>query len=77
MTSRKQPKPPATLAEYFAQGIETQEALAERCAIAGRPVSQAHLSRVAAGGPCSLDLAKVLSLLTELPIESFGRKAIA
>jgi len=66
---------PVTLAEYFARGIETQEALARRCEERGRPVSQAHLSRVAGGGGCSIGLAKLLSELTGVPVESFGEAA--
>lgn len=66
------PPKPRTLAEYFEKKIETQAALSTRCARAGHPVSQAHLSRIAAGDNCSLALAKVLSRLTGLPVESFG-----
>lgn len=58
---------PQTLAAYFESGVETQEALAARAG-----VSQAHISRVAAGSSCSLQLAKTLSALTGVPIESFG-----
>lgn len=56
-----------SLAEYLATGQETQESLAERVG-----VSQAHISRVAAGGSCSLTLAKRLSALTGVPVEAFG-----
>jgi hypothetical protein len=77
MTRRAEPRTagPSTLAEYFRQGVETQEALAARCADEGWPVSQAHLSRIAAGDNCSLGLAKVISRLTGLPLESFGEAA--
>lgn len=71
----KQQGPPTSLAEYFARGIETQESLAARCAEEGCPVSQAHLSRIAAGGNCSLPLAKVIARLTGLPLESIGEAA--
>jgi transcriptional regulator with XRE-family HTH domain len=56
-----------TLAAYLDSGRETQEALAERAG-----VSQAHISRVASGGSCSLALAKTLSVLTGVPVDSFG-----
>lgn len=64
----------ASLSEYFEAGVETQEQLADRCAAEGQSVSQAHLSRVAAGDNCSLNLAKVLARLTGVPLESFGER---
>jgi predicted transcriptional regulator len=63
-------KTPKSLADYFESGAETQEALAARAG-----VSQAHISRVASGGACSLTLAKTLSQLTGVPVESFGEAA--
>jgi len=61
-----------TLAAYFEARIETQDALAARAG-----VSQAHISRIAGGESCSLALAKTLSRLTGVPLESFGSAEVA
>lgn len=58
------------LAEYIAHSGETQEQLAARAG-----VTQAHISRVLHGGHCSLKLAKILSRLTNVPVEAFGQVA--
>ena len=63
---------PKSLADYLGSGAETQEALAERAG-----VSQAHISRIASGGSCSLALAKNLAALTGVPLESFGSENVA
>lgn len=60
----------SSLAEYLDADIETQEQLAARA-----QTTQATISRVAAGGSCSLKLAKLLARLTNVPIESFGKDA--
>lgn len=73
MTAKKA-KAPANLREFFDAKKGNQAELVRRCKAAGHPVSQAHLSRVAAGESCSLALAKLLSQLTGLPVESFGEK---
>lgn len=61
-----------SLAEYIADGRETQVQLAARAG-----VSQATISRAASGGTCSLRLAKLLSKLTGVPVESFGSQVAA
>lgn len=72
MTRKAVPESPKSLATYLASGVETQEALAMRAG-----VSQAHISRIAAGGSCSLQLAKTLAALTGIPIESIGSEEVA
>jgi transcriptional regulator with XRE-family HTH domain len=59
-----------SLADYLERSGETQEQLAARAG-----VSQAHISRVLHGGHCSLKLAKALSKLTGVPVETFGQVA--
>ena len=61
-----------TLAAYFEARVETQEALALRAG-----VTQSHISRIASGDSCSLALATLLSRLTGVPMESFGREEVA
>lgn len=56
-----------TLADYFRDCRETQEALALRVG-----VSQAHISRIVSGGPCSLGLAKRIAAATGVPMDSLG-----
>ncbi len=58
---------PKSLRDYLESGAETQEELAARLGI-----SQAHVSRIAAGASCSLDLAKAVARLTGVPLESIG-----
>jgi transcriptional regulator with XRE-family HTH domain len=62
----------SSLADYLAAGIETQEQLAARAG-----VTQPTISKAARGESCSLALAKVLSKLTGVPVDSFGREAVA
>lgn len=67
MTRKVAQAAPKSLADYLESGAETQEALADRAG-----VSQAHISRIAAGGSCSLQLAKTIAALTGVPLASIG-----
>lgn len=64
MTHRKRY---SSLSDYIARSGERQIDLAKRLG-----VSQATISRICNGGPCSLQMAKRVSAATGVPMESFG-----